>query len=54
MLKIARQSPALSTGKSDGDFQKADTTMPKSPQMALLSQATLKMFLPLVLNSFEL
>lgn len=37
MLKIASQSIALSTGKSDGNFQKADTTMLKRSQMTFLS-----------------
>lgn len=46
MLKIASESAALSSGKSDGDFQSAETTMPERTPMSFLSKKTLKKSLP--------
>lgn len=55
MLKIASQSSALSAGKSDGDFQRADTTMlEEASDEFFYLRKLLKCLSPQVVNSFEL
>lgn len=44
MLEIDSHRATPSTGKSDGDFQEADTTMLKRPPMNSPSLETLEMF----------